>query len=72
MADVKLFKKEVAYTSKKDGKEKKTTNFYLQCGDRLIPIAAKYFEDKESGKDNSFAARVSVMSAFADVLPDKA
>ncbi len=71
--NVTLFKKNVKYLDKKDNnKEKTATNFYLQCGDSLIPIEVKFFANKEDGRDNQYLGRKSVMSAFAQELPDKA
>ncbi len=34
---IQLFKKTGTYTDK-DGKEKRFVNFYLKCGDALVPI----------------------------------
>lgn len=73
MADLKLFKKKVTYKDAKDNnKEKTAINFYLKCGDTLIPIEVKFFADKITSKDNQYLGRKSVMSAFAEELPDKA
>lgn len=69
MAQVELFKKDGTYKDK-DGKDKKFTNFYLRCGDALIPIEPKFFANEE-GHDYQFKGRKAVMSAFAEVLPDK-
>lgn len=69
MAEVKLLKQNSRYTSK-EGEEKTAVNFYLQCGNERIPIEAKYFENDE-GKDPNYRARRTVMSAFAESLPDK-
>ncbi len=78
MAEVKLYKKLAKYTGKeKDPKtgvekevEKTATNFYIKCGDALIRVDVKYFgtDDKP---DKQFVSRKSVMSAFAEELPDK-
>ncbi len=70
--NVTLLKKNVKYIDKKDNnKEKTATNFYLQCGDSLIPIEVKFFADAATGKDNQYIGRKSVMSAFAEQLPEK-
>lgn len=45
---VQLFKKVGTYKDKKDGKEKQYTNFYLRCGDSLIPIEPCFFPDKDN------------------------
>lgn len=70
MAQVELFKKVGKYTDKKDGKEKTFVNFYVLCGDELIPVEVKFFENEE-GKDYRYSGRKAVMSAFAVLLPDK-
>ena len=66
---VDLFKKQVKYKDK-EGVEKTATNFYLRCGDVLVPIEIKYFPD-ENNVDKAYGARKTVLSAFANVLPDK-
>lgn len=71
MAELKLFKKNVKYTDK-DKNEKTATNFYLKCGDALVPIEVKFFASKEDGKDKQYIGRKTVLSAFAEELPDKA
>ncbi len=69
---VQLFKKVGKYTDKKDGKEKLFTNFYVKCGDALIPVEICYFpQDKFDGRDPNYNGRKQVMSAFAATLPDK-
>lgn len=70
MAQVGLFKKVGKYTDKKDGKEKTFVNFYVLCGDDLIPVEVKFFENEE-GKDYRYGGRKAVLSAFSEVLPDK-
>lgn len=69
MAQVELFKKTGTYTNR-DGEEKNYTNFYVRCGDMNVPVQVSYFEG-EDGKDPQYNARRAVMSAFADVLPEK-
>ena len=70
MAQLKIFKKISHY--EKDGEQKSATNFYVQCGDMLIPIEVKYFEDKKNGgKDSQYVARKMVLSSYAENLPDK-
>ena len=69
MAQVELFKKTGTYTDK-EGKEKTYTNFYVRCGDTNIPVQVSYFEG-EDGRDPQYNARRAVMSAFAELLPDK-
>ena len=41
-----------------------------RCGDELIPVEVKYFENEE-GKDPRYSARRAVMSAFSAMLPDR-
>lgn len=69
MAQVELFKKSGTYTSK-EGKERSFTNFYVKCGDTLIPVQVCYFEDAE-GHDPQYSGRRMVMSSYAETLPDK-
>ena len=68
---VKLFKKESTYTDKSDGKEKRATRFYLECGSSLVPVEPTYFEDPNTGKDAQYASRKAVLKAFAEDLPAK-
>ncbi len=68
MAEVCLLKKNGSYL--KDGEEKKVTNFFLRCGDALVPIEVKYFEDKETHKDSRYRERRVLLSAFAEELPE--
>lgn len=68
---VQLFKKLGKYTDNKDGKEKNYTNFYVRCGDCLIPIEPCFFPNKETGKDPQFVGRKEVMKAFAAELPER-
>ena len=67
---VKLFKKNVEYTNK-DGEVKTATNYFVQCGNVLVPVEVKYFEDKETGVDKHYATRKTLMSAFAEDLPER-
>lgn len=66
---VELFKKVSTYI--KDGEEKIATNFFLRCGDTLVPIEVRFFEDKKTGQDRNYSGRKLVLSSFAAVLPDK-
>ena len=70
MAQVGLFKKQVEYTNK-DGEDKIATNYFVQCGDVMVPVEVKYFESKETGKDDRYRERRVLMSAFAEELPEK-
>ena len=67
---VNLIKQKGTYKDKKTGEEKKYTNFYVQCGDKMIAIEPKYFgtEDK---RDDGYSGRKQVLDAFADPLPEK-
>ena len=69
---VNLFKRRVPYVDKKEGKEKIATNFYVECGGILVPVEAKYFEDKETGRDDRYMERKTLLSAFAETLKDSA
>ena len=70
MAQVKLLKKISNYTDK-DGNERTATNFFVECGDVLVPVEVKYFEDKETGRDDRSRERKVLMSAFAEELPER-
>lgn len=70
MAQVSLLKKNGSYINK-DGEEKKVTNFFIRCGDALVPIEVKFFENKETGRDDRYRERRVLLSAFAEELPDK-
>ena len=70
MAQVNLLKKNGSYINK-DGEEKKVTNFFIRCGDALVPIEVKFFENKETGRDDRYRERRVLLSAFAEELPDK-
>ena len=69
MANVGLFKKSGTYTDK-EGKEKKFTNFYVECGDQMIPVNLAYFENDE-GRDPLYVGRKMVLSSYAEELPEK-
>lgn len=68
--EVKLYKKVVSYKNK-DGEEKTATNYFVQCGDVLVPVEVKYFEDKKTGEDKNYRTRKTLMSAFAETLPER-
>lgn len=67
---VKLFKKNVEYTTNA-GEKKTATNYFVQCGDVLVPVEVKYFEDKVTGEDKQYRTRRTLMSAFAEELPTR-
>ena len=70
--EVKLYKKIGTYVSKEDGKEKPYVNFYVNCGDQLIPVEPKYFPNaKCDNRDPQFQGRKAVLEAFAETLPEK-
>lgn len=69
MTQVELFKKKSKYNDK-DGQEKTATNFYVKCGDVLVPVEVKYFPDKDTNHDTGYASRKAVLSAFAEELPE--
>ncbi len=69
---VQLYMKQGTYEDKKDGKEKPYTNFYLKCGNALIPIEVRFFpQEKCDGRDPQYNGRKQVLSSFAAILPDK-
>lgn len=70
MAEVKLYKKLAPYVDK-DGKNQTATNLFVMCGDQLVPIEVKYFEDKETHIDKNYRVRKTLISAFADLLPER-
>jgi len=66
---VNLYKKEGTYKDK-DGQDKRFVNFYVKCGDNLIPVEPCYFPKKEhNDKDPGYAPRKEVLKAFAETLP---
>lgn len=67
---VELFKKMSTYKNR-DGEEKIATNFYIKCGNELVPIEVKYFEAKDGGNDPNYRARKYLLSATAEELPEK-
>ena len=69
---VELFKKKGKYVDKNSGKEKEFTNFYVKCGDQLIPVEAVYFPNQKcEGRDPGYQGRKAVLEAFAVTLPEK-
>lgn len=66
---VELLKKVGKYTDS-EGRERQSTRFYVRCGSSLVPIEVTYF-GKGDEKDNQYGARKSVLSAFAEDLPEK-
>lgn len=71
MAQVGLFKKTGTYLDEKDGKEKPYTNFFAKCGDVYVPIEVRYFEDKDTGRDDRYRERKVLLSAFAESFPER-
>ncbi len=65
---VQLFKKLNDYVDK-NGEEKTATNFYVKCGDSMIPIEVRYFQGLD-GVDPNYRGRKMVMSSFAEELLD--
>lgn len=68
---VVLFKRKGSYVDKETGEAKTPTNFYILCGDEYIPINVTFFPDKETGKDPNYRSRKSILSAFADEMPER-
>ncbi len=67
---VELYKKTGTYQDKASGKDKQFVNFYVKCGDVLVPVTVCYFENEE-GRDFQYNGRKQVLAAFAEVLPEK-
>lgn len=67
---VELFKKMSTYKNK-DGEEKIATNFYIKCGNELVPIEVKYFGGKNGESDSNYRGRKFFLSAIAEELPAK-
>lgn len=67
---VQLFKKISLYMDNA-GQQRTATNFYVQLNDQLIPIEVKYFPGENNSPDQNFRGRKMIMSAFADVLPER-
>ena len=68
---VGLYKKKVKYQNAQK-EEKTATNFFVKCGDVLVPVEVKYFENKATGQDSHYSNRKTLLAAFAEELPDKA
>ena len=68
---VNLYKRNVEYTNQ-DGEVKTATNYFVQCGDVLVPVEVKYFPNpKLDNRDPGYSARFAVLRAFATPLPEK-
>ena len=65
---VELYKKKGTY--QKDGEERNFTNFYIQCGDSLVPIEVKNFSTKEK-QDFMYSSRRVLLGSYAALLPEK-
>ena len=68
--EVKLFSEKGTYKDK-EGKDQQFTNFYLKCGNQMIPIEPKYFKKKDGGNDKGFIVRKGILDSFAEFLPSK-
>lgn len=69
---MKLYKKDGVYKDKKTGKEKRITNFYLECGNTLVPINVPYFPNSKcDDRDPQYQVRIGILSSFAEILPEK-
>ena len=64
---VELFKRERVFTNA-SGEEKRVENFFVKCGDTLVPVVVKFFgtEDKH---DYQYNGRKMILSSFATALP---
>ena len=70
MLELKLLKQKRTYKDSK-GEEKSVWDFFIKCGDKLVPIDARYFKGKNGEKDTKYAGRRDVLYSFAEVLPSK-
>ena len=70
MAKVELFKKQVKYTDSSN-QEKTATNFYIQCGNELVPVQVRFFPKGEDNRDPLYAGRKMMLSSYADNLPER-
>jgi hypothetical protein len=69
---VQLMKKVGTYQDKETGKDKQYVNFYVKCGDTLVPIQPCFFPDKDNNdRDYQYNGRKEVLKSFADTLPEK-
>ena len=66
---IELFRQSVEY--EKDGVKRKGYNFFVRCGNTLIPIDVKFFADKITKQDPQYSGRKAVLYAFAKELPPK-
>lgn len=66
---VKLYKRSGEYITQA-GEVKKVTYYFVECGNVLVPVEVKYFEDKKTGIDKQYGTRRTLMSAFAEELPE--
>ena len=67
---VKLYKRIGEYVNQA-GEKKSVTNYFVECGDVLVPVEVKYFEDKVTHEDKQYRTRRTLMSAFAEELPER-
>lgn len=65
---VELFKRERIFTTS-DGAEKRVENFFVKCGDTLVPVVVKFFGTEEK-HDYQYSGRKMILSSFAMVLPE--
>jgi len=70
MINVELFKKRTTYKDK-DGNERHGFNFFLKCGETMIPIEPKYFPNPETKVDSRYAMRKEVLKSFATTLEEQ-
>ena len=68
--EVKLYAEKGTYKDK-EGKDQQFTNFYLKCGNQMIPIEPKYFKKRDGASDKGFIVRKGILDSFAEPLPSK-
>ena len=64
--EVKIYKGRRIY-EQGDGSEKAVEQFFIKCGDVLIPIKVAFFGTDEK-RDYQYSGRKAVLSSFAEVL----
>ena len=66
---VELFKRVHTYKNA-NGEEKTGMNFYIRCGEALVPIDVRFFKGQD-GRDQGYQGRKMILSSFATILPEK-
>lgn len=64
--EVKIYKRRRNY-AQSDGSVKSVEQFFIMCGDVLIPIKVAFFGTDDK-RDYQYSGRKAVLSSFAEVL----